>query len=294
MRRMAGFVVFVAMGALVVVVGVCAWWCHACRKHEKDQLQLESTAKNVMFFLCSGEREFKQQALVDQDSDGVAEYGWLSELAGLKPVRRRNDGTNPFPVSLTMPEDLRPSRFEGGRLVPCPLRGYDFVVFLPFSEVGGMDDDDMLDARELPPDQEDGGVRKYAMRWAMGGWIPHATWSTPLDPQTKEHVIDLQEKHFAVYTIPNGRAHYAPGVFGRYAYVMNEKGEIHCTKLTEGEPYEWDPNPELRYRAAFADDGTTDTYFNNPLADGQKAFDGRVWHKLKPEEQWKPDPQRRP
>jgi len=33
-------------------------------------------------------------------------------------------------------------------------------------------------------------------------------------------------------------------------------------------------------RAAFVDDGSTDTVFNNPLADGQKGFDGNVWHKL--------------
>ena len=67
---------------------------------------------------------------------------------------------------------------------------------------------------------------------------------------------------------------------GRYTYVINEKGEVHYTKM-EHKKYLWPESHVTDYRAAFLDDSSKDTVFNNPLADGQKGFDGNIWHKLK-------------
>ena len=108
------------------------------------------------------------------------------------------------------------------------------------------------------------------------------TWSTPLEPHTQGDIIDLQEKHFVAYGFPRMPPKDSITLQGRYAYVINEKGEVHYTKM-EHTKYEAKSAAPQDYRAAFVDDGSKDTVFNNPLADGQEGFDGNIWYKLKSE-----------
>ena len=281
-RQFCVIALFLAIGVLVLGMAWLAFRSHKRTEYEERRFKLESKALLDLRCFSRAEREFRDRAIVDQDRDGIGEYGWLDELAGWVPVRKRPDGTKPLAkASLCLREGIRASCFRDERFASCGIDGYDYVTLLPVSQTGASDDG-ILSAKRVLVRRGKGGER----------FTEWGSWSVPMDPVGDAQAIDLQEEHFVAYAIPNGHAYYWPGVFGRYAYVINEKGEIHYTELTEGEPYKWDPNPDLRYRAAFVDDGTADTYFNNPLADGQKAFDGRVWHKLKTEDQRKPNERR--
>ncbi len=88
----------------------------------------ESAAIGTLRSLTTSQEQFKQQVFSDQDSDGVGEYGWLGELAGVDAPRGvgGNPGTPvanaPFIATSLGVKD------PGGR---GTKQGYYFRVFLP-------------------------------------------------------------------------------------------------------------------------------------------------------------------
>ncbi|MHC5082119.1 MAG: hypothetical protein ACYTHN_24200 [Planctomycetota bacterium] len=57
------------------------------RAKAKSISQNEGFARMFLKGLRSSQKEFQRDACVDQDGDGIGEYGYLSELLGLQPCR---------------------------------------------------------------------------------------------------------------------------------------------------------------------------------------------------------------
>ncbi|MEW6358265.1 MAG: hypothetical protein AB1696_18165 [Planctomycetota bacterium] len=242
----------------LLVLGVIVWRIH------KERLLLRKDGVIVGSLRLIREREllFRKNVKVDQDRDGIGEFAWLNEMVGSLPPRRADDGSPPAPISPTYIASIYVALYYPKQDVVCAERHpCSVVVFLPYPEKGGMDDrvlDGRSDARA-------------------------AKWSTPLDPAKHGDIIDLQEKHFVLYAVP--RRHRGafqdpscPGFFlgqdsfgrhakecpspalkatgpqpseirGRCTYVINEKGDVHYTKM-EHRGYLWPYWHVTDYRAA--------------------------------------------
>jgi hypothetical protein len=84
----------------------------------------ESMAIGALRSLATAQAVFQAQTIVDQDEDGLGEYGTLGELAGLAPCRGSGAQMNqsPFIASILGVRD------ENG---VAQKSGYHFVVYLP-------------------------------------------------------------------------------------------------------------------------------------------------------------------
>lgn len=80
--------------ALIVLTIIARW-----ALEEKWLLKTESAVVGSVRTVCVQEGVFKEQKEVDQDADGTGEYGWLNELCGCWPPRRKDNGSEPEPVS---------------------------------------------------------------------------------------------------------------------------------------------------------------------------------------------------
>jgi hypothetical protein len=90
---------------LLAVVAVCTpaiWYWQRCRLERLRRLQPTTPAQmDILATVCVAQEHFKQAAYVDQDGDGIGEYGFLSELAGLDG--RRTASGQPTRVALIPP-----------------------------------------------------------------------------------------------------------------------------------------------------------------------------------------------
>lgn len=53
---------------------------------------------NKLIYVRSEELRFSEDTVVDQDGDGLGEFGWRRELCGALPPRRKDDGSPRQPV----------------------------------------------------------------------------------------------------------------------------------------------------------------------------------------------------
>ena len=122
----------------------------------------ESSAIGALRSLATSQAQFQSQCIVDQDADGVGEFGTLGELAGTSPCRVSGQQMNATP-------------FIAAILGVCDQNGvaqksgYHFVVYLPTAkgparrESGGTFGAATLDA-------VDADANAQEVRWCAYAW----------------------------------------------------------------------------------------------------------------------------
>lgn len=182
---------------------------------------------------------FKQQREVDQDNDGIGEYGYLCELCG--EITPRNEKAKK-PVS---PSYLSQSFGAGGSTFTgiAEKSGYYYRLYL-IGKGGQVTDDTTCDGSESRP-------------------------STPLDPKADQAAIDEQEKHFVVYAWP-----VEVNVTGQRCFVVNEIGETYGTKMNNV-TYSGPNGPA--WNAAFKAKGEPYTISGQDAAGIPDSVDGNLW-----------------
>jgi hypothetical protein len=92
----------------------------------------ESAAIRTLKQLASAQQSFRKARYVDQDGDGVAEYGFLRELAGRSPFRRarRPSSLREVPFYTSGPINTNGELLQGG---------YVYHMFLPSDDKAGND-----------------------------------------------------------------------------------------------------------------------------------------------------------
>ncbi len=86
----------------------------------------ETSAVGTLRTLATAQAEFRQAAEVDEDDDGVGQYGFLQELAGTVDFRGRAVAAQPPYIARNLAaKDL------GGGVVAAQKSGYDFIMYLP-------------------------------------------------------------------------------------------------------------------------------------------------------------------
>ena len=91
----------------------------------------ETAAVGTLRTMVASQAQFRGAAVVDQDSDGTGEYGYLQELAGSQPPR-----VDPN-LAAAVPTDVRPGEYITqvlgvvDALFISAKSGYQFYVYLP-------------------------------------------------------------------------------------------------------------------------------------------------------------------
>ena len=118
----------------------------------------ESAAIGLLRSLTTAQEQFKQQVLVDQDGDGMGEYGWLGELAGTDGCRvsGMRCAASPFiaPVLGVKDTDGRAQR-----------HGYYFRLFLPTADGPARAESRSVDPRGIEAEAD-----CQEVRWACYAW----------------------------------------------------------------------------------------------------------------------------
>ncbi len=122
----------------------------------------ESAAIGTLRSLATSQEQFKQQGFSDQDADGVGEYGWLGELAGVDAPRGVG-GTPGTPVSNAPFISAQLGVKDGGGR--GTKSGYYFRVFLPMSGGSAQGEAQAAPGGGLPGDADVQEVRWICYAW---------------------------------------------------------------------------------------------------------------------------------
>lgn len=87
----------------------------------------ENAAVGCLKSLCTSQYEFQNKKRVDQDRDGIGEFGFIQELAGISKVRSKN-----ITDSLIAHEELATSASANNGI--ATYKGYCFACYLPSSK----------------------------------------------------------------------------------------------------------------------------------------------------------------
>ena len=181
-QAFAKWAIFVGAGAIVFIVAA-TWISYVFAGTTEVN---EAIAIKSLRTLVVAQELFKNSCVVDQDSDGLGEYGYFQELAGSEKARPR---TNPQ-IPGDVPANIYPGQFVSkvfGTVSPngvATKSGYHFKIFLP----------------------------------SVSGTAAGET--TPLAAGNKEDA-DAQEKAWICYAWP---AFY--GKTGNRCFVVNQQGEV--------------------------------------------------------------------
>lgn len=202
----------------------------------------ESAAVGSLKTIAAQQAIFKQQVAVDQDGDGVGEYGYLCELCGELTPRNKNAQGPVIPVYISQAFATGGSAGDG----VGERSGYCFRIYL-VGKGGRPGDDSACDGSSSKP-------------------------STQLDPKADQAAIDGQEKHFVIYAWP-----IEVNSTGMRAFVVNEIGEVYGTRMTS-QVYAGPNGPSMEAAFSAKGDGS-DGWLNDKIAscDGDAANDGNVW-----------------
>ncbi|MEW6358446.1 MAG: hypothetical protein AB1696_19085 [Planctomycetota bacterium] len=155
--------------------------------------------------IANAQKAFRRQALVDQNNNGIGEYGLLAELVNEVCVRDLEG-------KLTSKDGPLSCAFAtGGAEGDGAARrwGYRFRMFLATPDKGEGDDKVLGGASDLP--------------------------GKMLDDKA---VVEIQEKSFICYAWPEVR--YADGI---HAFVIDQSDSVYFTKM-DSRPYEGERGPE--------------------------------------------------
>ncbi|MEW6359694.1 MAG: hypothetical protein AB1696_25375 [Planctomycetota bacterium] len=201
----------------------------------------EIEMKSSLRCLALSQLTFQERRAVDQDEDGVGEFGYLSELCG-ETVPRNKDMKVKEPIPAQISRQLR----TGGALGDGTgdRYGYYFRVYL-IGKNGQATDDRACDGTPTTP-------------------------SACLDPRTDQAAIDMQEKHFVIYAWP-----IKANETGRGAFVVNELAQVYSTKM-ENKTYSGPNGPSVE--AFFNANGIRpDGWNDEDWPDEVKGNDGNIW-----------------
>ena len=200
----------------------------------------ESATTGSLKAIATQQAIFKEQREVDQDGDGVGEYGYLCELSGEITPRNKKAKEPVSPVYISY-------RFRTGGSSGTGVAeksGYFYRIYL-LGRNGVGTDDTVCDGNDSTP-------------------------STPLDPKTDQAAIDKQEKHFVVYAWP-----VELNVTGQRCFFINEVGECYGTKMNKT-TYSGTTGPA--WNAAFKAKGMPYTISGRDAAWNPDSVDGNLWN----------------
>ncbi|MEW6355296.1 MAG: hypothetical protein AB1696_03145 [Planctomycetota bacterium] len=183
---------------------------------------------------------FKQEREVDQDDDGVGEFGYLCELCGEIAARNKKARTPVSPIYIS-------PQFHTGSSAGTGIAqksGYYYRLYL-IGKGGQATDDRACDGNDSKP-------------------------STLLDPRTNQAAIDEQEQHFIVYAWP-----VEVNVTGRRCFFINEIGETYGTKMNNV-TYAGTNGPA--WNAAFKTKGEPFTISGKDAEGNPDSVDGNIWN----------------
>lgn len=192
--------------------------------------------------IAAAQEQFRKGNIVDQDADGLGEFGWLGELAGTDPCRviRLKMSNSPFVAAILGIKDKHGNARKSGFYYRMYLQGPD----------GRWTGEPCLADAQFPELAD----------------LPEAFHSA-------EKAADFNEQRWICYAWPNSHTHSGDEVF-----VVNEQGDVWVVQyeagVGDGGPYTGAihrPQP----LAAFSRDGSR-------IADGSKqerGQDGRLWMK---------------
>ncbi len=227
--------------AAVILVIVLATLLVLPRLHRARIEANEATAARTLRNLVAHQKNFKAAAVVDQDADGIGEYGLLGELAG-----------DIVPRTASKRSGLATATLNTGGSAPggdgCAMTaGYVYRIVLA-AEV-------LEDSRIVPGDD-----------LILGG-----TKQKPGPTLSDVDAIDMQEQRFAIFAWP-----LRAGDTGNRAFVVTEAGRVLSTAM-EARTYsgrgpmdsELSPGPDAEYAGySFAGDP----------APAKPGPDGNTWH----------------
>ncbi len=124
----------------------------------------ESAAIATLRNLTSAQAQFQASTVVDQDGDGIGEYGFFSELTGARPLRGSKLHLEPPVLSSAFAELVADG--QGGAVVG--RSGYWFQIWLPEARGAALSDcEDEGDLRLVSLDAEGLERRWCAYAWPM-------------------------------------------------------------------------------------------------------------------------------
>ncbi|MEW6355843.1 MAG: prepilin-type N-terminal cleavage/methylation domain-containing protein [Planctomycetota bacterium] len=198
---------------------------------------------------------YKTSLETDQDEDGIGEHGFLCELSGELPPRKRK-GFAEVPAAPVHPAylpDALHTRGAGGDGTAAHS-GYRFRLFLAAT----------CRCNDRPGDAMDD----------RGSGCRAGRWGEALDATTDRPQINMQENSFCLYAWPDLSL-----AGGTRAFFVNELGRIRSTTMTVT-PYLGKGRDVRDYRAAYsaaAQDG--DGCWDDLLAEGEhnRGHDDNIW-----------------
>ncbi|MEW6358035.1 MAG: prepilin-type N-terminal cleavage/methylation domain-containing protein [Planctomycetota bacterium] len=213
----------------------------------------ETATIGTLRTLATEQALFVKQAEVDQDSDGVGEYGWLCEMAGEVCVRNIAGTPNPTPLyTVYITQNLATGGATGTGY--GEKSGYMYRMYLPIVSPTGV-------AADGGDDRNTDGTP--------------TTWGTPLDPMAVRDVINMQENNFVCQAWP-----VVLGNTGQRCFVVTPVGEVFGSKMTN-QTYNGEARQMDDYRFCFSSDGDgSDGWWNDRLAAGGvvPGNDGNVYN----------------
>jgi len=126
----------------------------------------ETSAIAALRTVSTQQENFRSQVVVDQDGNGLGEYGLLNELAGLV-VPRRTGATCPI-----SPRMIDPS-FRADASGMALRYGFYFRIFLPIDDVGGTGTDADLGGDSTTPGpvlNDAAGITRQQYYWCAYAW----------------------------------------------------------------------------------------------------------------------------
>jgi hypothetical protein len=161
----------------------------------------ESTVVGSLKTIATQEAIFRQQAEVDQNGNGIGEYGLLGELAGELAMRVKTGDSSIRIANLAyISQQLRTGGRAGEGI--AEKSGYLFKIYLSNATPDNY--------RAAGDDHDLGGTP------AEAGAAAHAA------------AMPLQESTFALYAWP-AEIHKT----GNRAFFVNEVGEVYATKMEQ-------------------------------------------------------------
>jgi len=168
----------------------------------------ESACVGSLRTVATQQAVFISQIDVDQDFDGVGEYGYFDELCGEVCVRK-HVADQPAPPLPSNPPYLSPNfRTEGGGTTV--KSGFIFRVYLPSNDNAG----DAGGFGAMDDTESEGTMNAYHI--------------SPYDPTdaTEQQVINLQERAFIAQAWPIEHRNT-----GQRCFCVRQIGEVYASKM---------------------------------------------------------------